>query len=126
MLLGILTDHEAIHVLNEENRHTDLIAVHHKAGRFLSGIDVDDTAELKRALRRLHALLLIRNHADRAASESAKAAYERLAVVRLVFIERGVIEQQSQEITHVVFGLSEWGELLGGMSGGSRARGIQR
>ena len=50
-LLGVAADHEAVDVLEEEDRHARLVAVHDEARGLVGGIDVDDAAELQRARR---------------------------------------------------------------------------
>ena len=46
LLLGLLTDHEAVDVLQEDDRDAALVAIHDKAGGLVGAIDIDDAAEL--------------------------------------------------------------------------------
>src|SRR5262249_4968919 len=92
VLLGLLPHHEAVTVLDEQERHAQLITVHYEPCGLVRGVDIDHTTELNRAFRRLYALLLICHNPDALAAELPPPAHERLAVIRLVFVERRVIE----------------------------------
>ena len=50
----------------------------------------------------LHALPLVGDDADRHAAEPAVAAHQRLAVLRLVLVERGRVEDARQQVADVV------------------------
>src|SRR5262249_30285767 len=102
-LLGIAADHEAVYILEENDRQAGLIAVHDEAGGLVGAIDIDDAAVLDRSGRRLAALLLVGDDTDGDAAEPAVAADHRLAVVRLVFVERRIIEDAREDIVDIVF-----------------------
>src|SRR5207249_9318435 len=68
-LFRIAADHEAVHILKEEQGKPGLVAVHDKAGGLVGAIHIDDAAVLNRPGGRLAALLLISDHANRDAAE---------------------------------------------------------
>ena len=53
---GVFADHEAVHVVEEDEGDEVLIAVHDEAGGFLRALGIDDAADfdLRRSRRRAH------------------------------------------------------------------------
>ena len=87
-MLGILADHEPVDILQKDQRHMRLIAIHHKPGGLVGAVGVDHAAVLKRAGRRFGVLPLIGDDADRHTGQSADPADQRLAILGLVLVER--------------------------------------
>src|SRR5439155_19669056 len=48
----LLSDHEAVDILEKENRNAALIAIHYESRRLVGAINVNHAAILKRSLRR--------------------------------------------------------------------------
>ena len=69
--LAVAADHEAVHVLQEDDRQPVLVAVHDEAGGLLGAVDVEHAAELERPVGRPHAMVLIGDDADRETRRSA-------------------------------------------------------
>src|SRR3989454_12660554 len=91
--LRLFADHEAVHIVKENQRHAVLIAIQDEPGGFLRRFGVNHAAELDALLPgarrgRLHVLLLIRNDADSPAADARIAAEKRLAVSRPVLLPR--------------------------------------
>src|SRR5262249_3134925 len=102
-LLGVAPDHETVYILEEEQRHPALVAVHDETRCLVRAIDVDDAAVLKRPLCRAAPLTLVGNDPHRQAAESTISAYQRLPVVRLVFVKRSSVDNTAEHVADVVF-----------------------
>ncbi len=93
-LLGIAADHEAVDVLQENERHAALIAIHDEAGGLVGGVDVNDAAELQASRwAASRACRWLATTPTGHAAQPAVAADERLAKLGLVFIEGRFIEK---------------------------------
>src|SRR5438876_10793821 len=97
-----------------------------KARGLVDRVNINDAAVLNGTRRRLAAFLLIGDDADGDSAEPAVAAHHRLAVFRLVLVERGVIENARQQIAGIVFlarvGLEERVDVSGRVSDPSAGR----
>ncbi len=80
-----------------------MIAVHHKPRGFLGTIDIQHAAKLIRPIGRPHSMTLIGNNADRKSAQPRRAADQRLAELRFVFVESVFIDKAIQHVAHFVF-----------------------
>src|SRR5262249_54259033 len=102
LLLGILADHEAVDVVEEDQRDLVLAAVEDEAGGLLGALAVDDAAELDRVAGAAHVGLLVGDDADGEAAEAGEAADERRAVLLPVLLELAAVDEARQHVAHVV------------------------
>ena len=79
-----------------------LVAVHDKARGLVGAVGVNDAAHLNALFFRAHLQTLIGHDADRPAPDPRISRDERLAVVRLVFIDRIRIDDRGEQIARVV------------------------
>src|ERR1051325_2730302 len=101
-LLCIATDHKACDILEENNGKTRLIAVHHKAGRFVRTIGIDNSPHLDAFLFCAGLEALTCNNPDGASGDSAISGYESFAVVRPIFVKRVRIYYRSKKFSRVI------------------------
>ena len=87
-LFRIAADHEAGHILEENDRQPGLIAVHDEARGLVGAVGINDAAHLDAGLLRAHLVALVGDDADRMAADARVGRDERFAVVGFVFVER--------------------------------------
>ena len=108
--LRILAHHEAVDVVQKDQRDQILIAIHDEAGRLLRALGIDDAADLNAfgAGCRAHGDglilvgLLIGDNADGVAADARIAAQNGAAEVRLVFVELAAVDEARNHLAHVV------------------------
>ena len=97
--LGVASHHEPVYVMKEDKRNQVLIAVHDEARCFLSRLGVDHAAKLDALMalvvRLLRMQLLVGNNPHGESADARVPADQRLAVLRLVFIEAARIDALS-------------------------------
>ncbi len=101
-LLGIPPHHKAVHILQKQDRRPSLVAVHHKAGGFLGGVVIDHAAELQPRFRRMHRMMLARDHAHRKPAQLGVSANQRAAVLGLVFLKTARIDQAIEHVSDFI------------------------
>ena len=69
LLLGVAADHEAVDVLQEEERQPGLVAVHDEPRRLVGAVGVDDAADLHALGGCVGCLPLVGDDADRPAAD---------------------------------------------------------
>ena len=89
--------------MQEDQRQPVLIAIHDEPGRLLGAIDIEHSAELQRAIRRPHAMMLIGHNSDRETAEPSGAADDRLAELGLVFVEGSRIDEAIEHRADFIF-----------------------
>ena len=104
--LRIATHHEAVDVMQEDERNQVLIAVHDEARRLFRTLGINHAAELNPLFPRLAGMrlvgLLVGDDPYREATDPAISAKHRLAVIRLVFVEFRTVDQPGNHLVHVV------------------------
>src|SRR5208337_825946 len=104
--LGIASHHEAVDVVEKNERDQVLVAVHDEAGGFFGGLGVDDAAELDAfvafVVSLLRVELLVGNDADGEASDASVAADEGFAILGLVLVEAALVHDARQNLLHVI------------------------
>src|SRR5690606_5639211 len=75
VLFALFADHEAVDVVEEQQRYTRLVAVEDEPCGFVGGFGVDDAADLDPSTS-LDDALLIGDDADRVPTESRGAAHQ--------------------------------------------------
>ena len=95
-LFGIAAHHEAVDVLEKDKRHPALIAVHDEAGGLVSGVNVNHTPKLQRAVGQLHTFALIGDNANGHTAQAAVAALEVVTAKSIYLIgdDRPVTRQE--------------------------------
>ena len=101
-LLGIAADHEAVHVLQKDQRRPGLVAVHDEAGRLVGAVVIDHAAELQPLFGRLFRMMLVGDDADREPAEPRVAADQRLAVLGLVLLKACRVDEAVEHVAHFV------------------------
>ena len=104
---GVFADHEAIDVVEENQRDAVLVAVEDEASGFLGGLGVDDAAEFDAFLIGAagcggYVFLLIGDDADRPATDAGVAAEQSFAVFGAVFLEFSGVDDAGEDVAHVV------------------------
>ncbi len=92
-LLDLRADHEAGHVLEEEQRDTERVAQVDEARRLVGGVVLEDPAELLR---------LARDDADRTPAHPREAGDDRLRELRLNVEVEAVVDDPADHLVHVV------------------------
>src|SRR6201999_1438280 len=105
--LGIFADHEAVDVVQENQRDAVLVAVHDEACGLFGGFSVDDAAELDAFLigtarKRGDVLFLIGDDADGPAANARVSAQNGLAVFGAVFLELAGVDDTGDDFAHVI------------------------
>ena len=111
---GFFADHEAVHVVQKNQRDEVLIAVEDEARGFFGGFGVDHAAEFDALLvgaagLGLHVFFLVGDDTDGPAADARVAAEDRLAVFGAIFFEFAAVHDARDDFAHVV--------LLGGIAG---------
>ena len=105
--LSLFTHHEAIDVVQEDQRHQVLVAVEDKPRGFFGGLGVDNAAELDPPLagaRRdsLHVFFLVGDEAYGPAADARVAAQQRLAVLGAILFKSAAVDDPRNHLPHVV------------------------
>ena len=127
--LGVAAHHEAVHVVQEDQRNHVLVAVHDEARGLLGAFGIDDAAELDAPVALmidlLHVQLLVGHDADGIAADARVAAQQRLAILGLVLVEVAAVDNARDDLAHVVLrgriAVEDSVKLLRGVQRGSRA-----
>ena len=101
-LLGVLPNHEALHILKKDQRQPRLVAVEDKPRRLVRAVGIDHARHLQARRLRLHAHALVRHDAHRAAADPRIHAHEGFAVVGLVFLDRPGVDYAGQQVARIV------------------------
>ena len=104
---GVFANHEAVDVMEKNQRDAILVAVENKARGFFRGFGVNHAAKfhallVRAARKRLHVFLLIRDDSNGPASDARIAAEQRFAAFGAVFLEFAGIHDAGDDFAHVV------------------------
>ena len=103
LVLGFRTDHEAGHVLNEQNRNTLAITSIDKVRHLLRRLSVDDATEPRLlAGAALYESSLIRDHSNRNSANACVPANDLAGKAALKLIQRAIIDDQIEQGVHVI------------------------
>src|SRR5579875_689039 len=110
----LFTHHEAVYVVEENQRDKVLVAIHDKPRGLLRCICINHAAELHPLFSAfvrdgLDGFLLIGDNAHCPAADSRVAAQERLAVLGAVFVKPAAVHYARNDLPHIV--------LSGGLAG---------
>src|SRR6266481_5432229 len=112
--LGVFADHEAVDVVQKNERDAVLVAVHDEAGGFFGGLGVDHAAEFDAFLVGVWGVggdvfFLIGDDAHGPAAHAGIAAQQGFSIFGAIFLEFAAVHQACDDFAHVV--------LLGGIAG---------
>src|SRR5262249_14864633 len=104
---GVSADHEAVDVVQENERNFVLVAVEDEARGFFGGLGVDDAAKFNALLvgaagKRLHMLFLVGDDAHSPSANARIAAEQSLAVFGAIFLEFAGVDDAGNDFAHVV------------------------
>ncbi len=122
---GVAPNHEAVYVVEKDERDQALVAVHDEASGLLGGLGVNNAAELDALVAFMVSLVrvkfLIGNNADGEASDASIPADQRFPILGLVLVKAAFIHNARENFFHVVrargrgivsavdlFGLHRW------------------
>src|SRR5262249_8329018 len=104
---GVLADHEAVHIVEKNQRNLVLIAVEDEAGGFFRGLRVNHAPKFNAFLirspgLRLHVFLLIGDDADGPAADARVTAQDGFAIFCAILFELTGIYDARDDFAHVV------------------------
>src|ERR1700688_2530594 len=104
---GVLADHEAVYVVQKNQRDAVLVAVEDEAGGFFGGFGINHAAEFDAFLvgaarEGMDVFFLVRDDADGPATDARVAAEQGFAVLGAIFVELAGVHDAGDDVTHVV------------------------
>src|SRR5690606_12106911 len=100
--LALPADHEAVDVLEKDERQMVLVAGHNEPRGLLGGFHVQHAPELELIFRIFYPVMLAGHDAHRVTANARRSTHERLAELRLVFQERIAIHNAFENVAHLV------------------------
>src|SRR5258708_2952931 len=105
--LRVFADHEAVHVVHENQRNAVLIAIENEARGFFRRLSINYAAKfdaflVRAASQALHVFFLILGHPAGTSASVGAAAKQRFAVFRAVFLEFAGVHDAGNDFPHVV------------------------
>ena len=98
--------HEAVHIVQKDEWHQVLVAIHDEAGRLLRRLRVNHASEFDALVagmvHLLHMGLLVGDDADGVAADARVATKHGLAVLGFVFVELAAVDDARDDLLYVV------------------------